>query len=64
MQKSRILLSRVVEQYNFIHENTEQSEYDIISDQVKMIDTDVTILIEKFTWLDFGKKKKQWIFFT
>lgn len=48
------MLSRIVEYYNFIHENTERCEYAIISDQMKTIDKDLTILLKNYTWIDFG----------
>lgn len=54
LQESRILLFCIVENYNFIRQKTEKCELDIIFGQVNEIDVDLTILLEKFTWINFG----------
>lgn len=54
-QETRTLLSRIVEQYNFIHDKTEKSEFDIVFDQVEMIDAKAAVLVDTFTWQHFGK---------
>lgn len=54
-QETRILLSRIVEQYNFIHGKTEKCEFDIVFDQVKVIDAEGATLVDEFTWQNFGK---------
>lgn len=53
-QEIRVLLSRIVEQYNFIHGKTEKCEFDIVFDQVRAIDADAAILVDEFTWQNFG----------
>lgn len=55
-QETRILLTRIVEQYNFIHAKTEKCEFDIVFDQVEMIDAEAAILVDEFTWQNFGKQ--------
>lgn len=55
LQESRISLLRIVEYYNFVREKTEKCEFDIISGQVEVIAADLTILLENFTWINFGK---------
>lgn len=53
-QESRISLLRIVEYYNFVREKTEKCEFDIISGQVDVIEADLTVLLAKFTWNNFG----------
>lgn len=48
-------LCRIVEYYNFVREKTEKCEFDIISGQIEMIEADLKILLENFTWIKFGK---------
>lgn len=54
LQESRVSLLRIVEYYNFVREKTEKCEFDIIFGQVKLIEADLTVLLEKFTWINFG----------
>lgn len=54
LQNNRVLLSRIIEYYNFIHKNTERCEFAIISDEMKAIDKDLTVLLKGYTWIDFG----------
>lgn len=54
LQESRVSLLRIVEYYNFVREKTEKCEFDIIAGQVKMIEADLTVLLENFTWINFG----------
>lgn len=53
-QESQILLSRIVEYYNFVHGNIEKCILDIISGQLESIDADLKNLLENFSWLNFG----------
>lgn len=57
-QRIQILLHRIVEQYNFIYNEIEKCEFDIISDEIKMIDIDVQALTTDRTWINFGKRQE------
>lgn len=53
-QESRISLLRTAEYYNFVREKTEKCEFDIIFGQIEVIEADLKILLENFTWINFG----------
>lgn len=54
LQESRISLLRIVEYYNFVREKTEKCEFDIIAGHVEVIAADLAVLMENFTWINFG----------
>lgn len=55
-QETRTLLTRIVEQYNFIHGKTEKFEFDIVVDQIGVIDAEAAPLVDEYTWQHFGKR--------
>lgn len=54
-QQSRIMLSRIVEWYNFLKTGTQNCEYNIISTQVDKIDADLEEAIKISTWVSYSK---------
>lgn len=54
IQETRISLLRIVEYYNFVREQTEKCEFDIIYGEIEVIEAELTALLENFTWINFG----------
>lgn len=57
LQESRASLLRIVQYYNFIHAKAEKCEFDIIYGQFEVIEAEMTVLLGKFTWINFGKNR-------
>ncbi|KAJ6648778.1 Dynein beta chain, ciliary, partial [Pseudolycoriella hygida] len=53
--KSRTMLSRIVEWYNFLRTETQSCEFNIISTQVDKIDVDLEDAIKISTWNSYSK---------
>lgn len=54
-QQSRIMLSRIVEWYNFLRTGTQACEYNIIAAQIEKIDADLEDAIKISTWDSYSK---------
>lgn len=54
LKNTRIALIRIVERYNFIQNQTEKCEFDLISKQVVDFDEDLKMLSDEYTWIEYG----------
>lgn len=48
------MLLTIVTNYNFIRTNVEQHEFDLIASQINEIDIELIVLLEQYTWLEYG----------
>ena len=53
----------MVERYNFIHENTQECELNIILGQISEIDIDLKALTDDFTWINYGRSRSELLIF-
>lgn len=60
LQQIRVMLLTIVTNYNFIHTNIEQHEFDMIASQIREIDMELVVLLEQYTWLEYGSYIFSW----
>lgn len=57
------MLLTIVTNYNFIYTNIEQHEFDMIANQIKQIDIELIVLLEQYTWIEYGSYYFCWQIF-
>lgn len=51
----RVSLTRIVERYNFIRNESEKCEYDLIAVEMVGLDDELNMLLDQFTWIEYGE---------